>query len=152
MIAAWWGIIGVLLALAKAVIDLGARGLQTLRGGLAPGEWAALVALVALFVYVEGMRALQRRFAPHVVARAQALRADQPLVWRVLAPLYAFGLVGAPVRALLRAWAGVAAIVVAVIIVRALPEPWRGIIDLAVAAALLWGTVALAILAFRRLR
>lgn len=152
MIAAWWGIIGVLLALAKAVIDLGGRGLQTLRGGLAPGEWAALGALVVLFVYVEGMRALQLRFAPHVVARAQALRGDQPLIWRVLAPLYAFGLAGAPARALLRAWAGVAAIVIAVIIVRAMPEPWRGIIDLAVAAALLWGTVALAILAFRRLR
>lgn len=152
MMAAWWGIIGVLLALAKAVIGLGGRGLQTLRGGLAPGEWATLVALVVLFVYVEGMRALQLRFAPHVVARAHALSADGPVIWRVLAPLYSFGLVGAPTRALLRAWAGVAAIVIAVIIVRALPEPWRGIIDLAVAAALLWGTVALAILAFRRLR
>lgn len=152
MVAAWWGILGVTLLLGRASLDLGARGVHTMRAGLTLGEWLALGALTGFFVYVEGMRALQRRFAPHVVDRALALRANAPVLWRVLAPFYVLGLVGAPARALVRAWGGVAAIVVAVLIVRAMPEPWRGVVDVAVAAALVWGTVALLVEAGRRLR
>jgi hypothetical protein len=33
-----------------------------------------------------------------------------------------------------------------------MPEPWRGVVDVAVAAALVWGTVALLVEAGRRLR
>lgn len=151
-LAAWWAVTGVVLLLTNAAIRLGARGVETIRAGLGPGQWIALVVLTTGFVYGEGVRALQRRFAPHVVARARRLDTRAPLLLRVLAPLYAFGLVGEVPRRILLAWAGVAAIVAAVLIVRAFPEPWRGITDFAVAAAVGWGAVALLVHALRTLR
>lgn len=140
--ASAWALLGVILLFAFATVRLGAQGIATVRGGLESVEWVVLVALTGAFVYAEGYRALQRRYAPFVVRRARALSRERSPWLRLLAPLYAMSLVGAPARNVLRAWAGVLAIVLAVAVVRALPEPWRGIVDLAVAAALAWGTVA----------
>lgn len=137
-----WAIVGVSAMLSVAVVRLGSRALETLRAGLSGPEWVALVLLTALFVYGEGVRALQRRWVPFVAERAREV-SRSALGWRVLAPLYAMALVGARARVLVRAWAGVAAIVVAVLLVHAMPEPWRGVVDFAVAAALLWGVFAL---------
>lgn len=148
-LATVWAVTGVAAILLKAVVALGARGLDTLRGGLGPAETAALLALTALFVWGEGYRALQRRWIPYVIERVRRLRSD-PRPGRVaLAPLYAMSLMGGPRKGLLRAWAGIAAIVAAVLLVRAFPEPWRGIVDFAVAAALAWGVVALGVHAWR---
>ena len=147
-----WAVVGVAAILGKAVLALGARGLDTLRAGLGPAETVALLALTALFVWGEGYRALQRRWVPHVIARVRLLRRDPTPVRVALAPLYAMSLVGRPRKGLLRAWAGVAAIVAAVLLVRAFPEPWRGIVDFAVAAALAWGTVALLARGWRAFR
>ena len=152
MFVAWWAVIGMELLLAEGYVRLGIRGAQTLRAGLEPMQWLAFVALTAFFVYVEGMRALQRRFAPHVIDRALELRASRNTVLRVLAPLYALGVIGGSRQKLARAWAGVLAILLAVFIVRRFPEPWRGITDVAVSAALVWGAVALLVQALRRLR
>lgn len=137
-----WAATGVFLLFAFAVWRLGARGVDTLRGGLDPVEWTALVLLTAAFVYGEGYRALERRYVPYVLARARELD-GRPLWLRLAAPLYAMSLVGAPVRDTLRAWLGLGLIVLAVVIVQAFPAPWRGITDFAVAAALLWGMVAI---------
>ena len=141
--AALWALVGSGLVFLQAVVALGARGVATVRAGLEPTEWWALGVLTAAFVYGEGILALERRFIPALVRRAGRLRTVRHTGMRLLAPLYAFSLVGAPLATLVRAWAGVAAIVVAVVAVRALPEPWRGIVDLAVAAALAWALVAL---------
>lgn len=138
-----WAVVGVLALLLKAVVSLGGRGLDTVREGLGPIETAVLVAMLLLFVLGEGVLALQRKWVPHVVSRARTLRRDPSRTHALLAPLYAMSLVGAPRNALLRAWAGVIAIVAAVLLVRAFPEPWRGIVDLSVAAALAWGSAAL---------
>jgi len=124
---------------ADAIYQLGRRGVITMRAGLEPIEWAALVVVFGLFVYGEGELALGRRWVPHTMRRARELDATSPLVHRLLAPLYAMSLIGAPRSAITRAWLGVALIVLAVLIVRELPEPWRGIVDLSVAAALAWG-------------
>lgn len=138
-----WAIAGVVFLFAEAAWRLGARGVEVVRGGLTPFEWLALVAITATFLYGEGYRALQRKWVPYVLARAERLRAEPRLRYRVAAPLYAMSLID-PVRsAVLRAWAGVAAIVLAVLIVSRLPDPWRGIVDVAVAAALVWGASAL---------
>jgi hypothetical protein len=80
---------------------------------------------------------------PWVLARTARLRGAAPRAYLVLAPLYAIGVIGSPRRSLLRAWAGVAAIFAAVVIVSRFPDPWRGIVDLAVASALLWGVIVL---------
>ncbi|MBW3534127.1 MAG: hypothetical protein KY453_02745 [Gemmatimonadetes bacterium] len=142
-LATVWALAGSTVIFVHAVVRLGAHGLESVRGGLGPGESASLVVLTAAFVYGEGVLALERRFVPHLVERARGLAQEASVTLRILAPLYAFSLVGAPRRTLARAWAGVAAIAVAVVAVRALPDPWRGIVDLAVAAALAWAVVAL---------
>lgn len=142
--AYWWGIAGVGALLVNAVVQLGGRGLETMRAGLGPVEWLALLALTVAFVWGEGVRALGQRWVPGVVARAAELRPRSPRWHRILAPLYAMSLIGAGRRAAARAWLGVTLIVLAVLLVRALPEPWRGIVDVAVAAALLWGVIAMA--------
>lgn len=138
-----WALGGVCLLFAAAVARLAARGLQTVRDGLEPGEWGALVLLVVLFLVGEGWGALQRKWVPSLIDRARALPARRGVVFRVLAPLYGMSLIGAPRKRLLRAWAGTAAIVTAVLAVRTFPEPWRGMVDLAVAAALVWGLGAI---------
>lgn len=138
-----WALLGVATLLGTAVARLGRRGLETVIGGLAPGEWVALLLLTAAFVYGEGVVALQRRWIPRVVDRANALAGEPSVPLRVLAPLYGMSLVGAPIGRVFRAWLGVGAIVVAVSIVRALPEPWRGIVDFSVAAALGWALLVL---------
>lgn len=141
--AVYWAVSGVLLVLLNATLQLGARAVAVLRTGLTPLQWLAFAALAALFLYGEGVRALQRRWVPHVLTRAAELAFERRLWVRLLAPAYAFSLVAAPRRSLLRAWAGVAAIITAVLIVRAFPEPWRGITDGAVALALAWGMGAI---------
>jgi hypothetical protein len=149
---AWWGIFGVAAVFAFAVYRLGGRGIATLQGGLTPLEWLALAGLTTIFVYGEGVRALQRRYNPYVVRRVEVLRAEPRLWYRLLAPLHAISLIGAPPGILVRAWGGSAAIMVAVVVVSRFPEPWRGITDLAVASALAWGTVTLVAQAWRTLR
>ncbi|HUG39225.1 MAG TPA: hypothetical protein VMM12_02010 [Longimicrobiales bacterium] len=147
-----WAVGGVLAILLNAALGLGDRGLDTVRAGLGPAHTAVLLVLLVAFGYTEGVRGLQKKWVPHVIRRIVRLRGGSHPLHAVLAPLYAMGLVGSPGRGLVRAWAGVAAIVVAVLVVRAFPEPWRGIVDLAVAAALAWGTGALLVQAVRAFR
>jgi hypothetical protein len=147
-----WGLAGVIAIFADAIVQLGQRGLTVLRAGLGPGEWLACALITALFLYGEGMRALERRWVPHMIERVHALGDERAILLRLLAPLYALSLIGAPARVLARAWAGVIGIVLAVLIVRALPEPWRGITDFAVAIALTWGLGAILFQAPRALR
>lgn len=138
-----WAVAGVVFLFAEAALRLAARGVATVRGGLAPLEWVVLIALTAAFVYGEGIMALQRKWVPYVLARVERLRAEPLLVYRIAAPLYAMSFIGPPRRSVLRAWAGVTAIIMAVLIVSRFPEPWRGIVDIAVASALTWGALAL---------
>lgn len=141
--AAGWALLALVALFANAVVRLGARGIVTIRGGLDPAEWLALVLLTVLFVWGEGVRGLQRRWVPGVLRRVAELRGERHTLHRLLAPLYAMSLIAAPKRTLWRTWAGVAAIVAAVLIVRAFPAPWRGMTDFAVAAALAWGLVVI---------
>lgn len=143
-LAAHWAVLGVAFTFAEAIVRLGHVAYQTLHGGLSPSQWLAFVALVSAFGYWEGERALRRRFAPAVVARALELEAHTAKRWQLLlAPLYAANLVGAPRDKLLRAWAAVFGIAAAVLIVRQLPAPWRGLVDGAVVVALSVGLVGL---------
>jgi hypothetical protein len=116
---------------------------STVASGLDAWQWVALALLTLLFVYGEGVRALGRKWVPWMVGRARGLR-EELLAFRVLAPLYSMSLIGRSVRLVARAWSGVTAVVLAVIIVSHFAEPWRGIVDIAVAAALLWGVLAIA--------
>jgi hypothetical protein len=151
-LAQLWALVGVVALFALAVARLGGRGIETVRAGLEPGQWIALVLLTVLFVWGEGVRALQRRWVPSVLARVAALSTTHPFWQRALAPLHAMGLIGASARTMMGAWAGTAAIVVAVLVVSRFPVPWRGIVDVAVASALLWATLVLIVAGARLLR
>ncbi len=141
-VVASWALLGVAALFAWAVYRLGGRGLEAIRGGLDPLEWAALVLLTVGFVYGEGVRALDRRWIPGLVDRAQRLRRESRLL-QLLGPLYGLSLVGKERGELVRGWLGTFGIVVAVLMIRSLPPPWRGIVDFAVAGALVWGLIAI---------
>lgn len=138
-----WAVAGLVLLLGSAVFRLGGRGIEAIAGGLTPLEWLALLLVTVVFVVGEGYFALARKWVPRTLGRAAGLRSESRLLPRLLAPFHAMGLVFVPWRTALRHWAGVAAIIVAVLIVRAFPDPWRGIVDFAVAAALAVGVIAL---------
>jgi hypothetical protein len=138
-----WGLFGVVALFAYAVLRLGTRGIATVAAGLAGWEWLVLALLTVAFVYIEGVRALQRRWVPWVAGRLQSLRTERCAWYLALAPLYAMALIGAPPRLLAAAWAGAAAIAVAVAAVSRFPDPWRGMVDVAVASALFWATLVL---------
>lgn len=140
----------IALTFLESIHRLGSRAMATAQAGLSPGQWLAMIAIVAGFVYVEGYRALQVKFAPLVVSRALEIGSRRLSISTLLsAPFYSLSLIGAPRPALLRAWLAVALIACAVWVVRALPSPIRGLVDAGVAAALMWGLVAL-ILEFAR--
>lgn len=138
-----WAVGGVVFLFAEAAWRLGLRGVAAIRGGLTPFEWIALLLMTAAFVYGEGVRALQRRWVPHVLTRIERLRTEPSVPYRLAAPLYAMSLIGPTPGAVVRAWAGVAGIIVAVLVVSRFPDPWRGIVDIAVASALVWGALVL---------
>lgn len=141
-LASAWALLGVAGLFSSAVYRLGSRGINTLLGGLELIEWLLLIGLAALFLYGEGILALERRFVPRLLQRARDVRLASPIL-KVLAPLYGLALVGRPAAELVRSWSGVTAIVVAVTVAARLPDPWRGILDLSVALALAWGLGAI---------
>jgi hypothetical protein len=144
---AGWAVAGVALLFVDAIYRLGLRAIDTVAARLSARDWFLLLLLSAAFVYGEGYRALQLRFAPRVIERAFAI--DRRRSHHVLlAPLVVLSLLGAPPRALFRGYLAVLLIAFAALSVSALPSPWRGIIDGAVALALSWGLVAL-LLQFR---
>ncbi len=140
-----WAVGFVALTLFEPVVRLGVRGLRTIEAGLSPTEWVALAIVVPTLWWAEGYRALQRRFVPHLVARAFEAAERLRGIAVLGAPLSALSLAWADRRAMARAWAGVAAITIAVLVVRRLPEHARGIVDLGVAVALGWGLAALVV-------
>ena len=143
-IASHWAVLGVAFTLAEAITRLSYVCYRSVERGLSIVEWFVFAVLVASFGYWEGERALRRRFAPAVVARALELESTSARRWTILlAPLYAMSLVGAARSALVRSWGAVAGIAAAVIVVRQLPSPFRGLVDGAVAVALSVGLVGL---------
>jgi hypothetical protein len=143
-LVASWAVGAVTLMMLDAMFRLGHRAALAFEGPAGPLHWAACAASVAFFCYVEGHRALQKKFAPMVVSRAVTSGAQATGGLAVLtAPLYAMGLCGGAPREVARAWSGALLIVAAVVVVRSLPAPWREVVDSGVAAALGWGAVAL---------
>ncbi|MDX1492991.1 MAG: hypothetical protein R3253_02875 [Longimicrobiales bacterium] len=137
-----WVLVGVAGVFGWAVYRLGGRGLDAIRGGLDPLQWAVLVGLTVGFVYTEGIQTFDRRWIPKLIQRARRLRGEA-VFFQVLGPLYGLSLVGTEWKELAKGWVGTLLIVVAVLLIRELPAPWRGIVDFAVAAALAWGMVTI---------
>lgn len=138
-----WGVGGVLLLLAKAIVGLGGMVRGAFDHELGPLHLGVAALWIAFMAYTEGYRGFQQRFSPRVVRRAVHL-AQAPRPWLVLlAPAYAMGLVHATRRRLVASWALLAAIVALVLLVRTLDQPWRGIVDMGVVVGLGWGCASL---------
>jgi hypothetical protein len=148
VLTALWGVGGVALLLLRALARLTPLALEPWRNGALLWWQAALyVAWVAINAHAEGYRGFQKQFIPRVIRRALEL-VDGPAPRTrdvVLAPAYCMSLIAAPRRDLIRSWAILIAIIIAVAAVRALPQPWRGIIDAGVVVGLAWGLVAMCV-------
>jgi len=142
--AFWWGILGVALLLAWALVRLIPLALHPiLEGQLTAVQITLLIGWTLFMAFAEGYRGFQQGFSPRVVARALSL-SDEQRWHRVLsAPLICMGLIDAPRRRKIVSWCLLIGITLLVIIVKTLPQPWRGMIDFGVVVGLSWGLAAL---------
>lgn len=145
LLAASWGVFGVLLLLGQAIWRLGDRALAAWSYDLSPLQLALSAAWAAFSLYYEGYRAFQRRFSPRVVARALVVGRELKPLHVALAPAFCMSFFHSTKRGMLVAWSMVVMIVGLVLIVSRLSQPWRGIIDGGVVLALLWGAAAIVV-------
>lgn len=141
--AGWWGLVGMLALLGDALYRLGPIAAEAVTGDLSAGQRAALVSWVVIMAWTEGWRGFHLRFSPMVVARCQTLDGSSPRWHRVLAPVYAMGLIHATPRRKRVSWGLTIGIVLLIILVRELPDPWRGIIDAGVVVGLSIGALSM---------
>lgn len=143
-VAALWGVGGFVLILAQAIHRLADLALEPVRAGTMTWWQWALYGLSILFMgYTEGYRALQRKTAPRVVARALHLGEHGRPLHIALAPLFCMGLFHATRRRLIATWLLYVGLILLIVAVRALSQPWRGMIDGGVVVGLTWGTIAI---------
>jgi len=131
-----WGIGGVVLLLAQAIVRLAPRALEAVRSELDVVQWVALVLWCAFMAHAEGLRGFHRRFSPRVVARAWALAAAPTPLRVALAPMFCMSLFAASRRGRIVAWSIVLGVAVLVAIVSRFEQPWRGIVDAGVVLGL----------------
>jgi hypothetical protein len=149
VIARVWGIGGVLVLLAQALVRLTPRALDAIGGGLTPLQWLVLAAWCAFMVHAEGIKGFHRRFSPRVVARAWAL-AERPRPWQLaLAPAYCMSLVHASRRGMIVAWSITIGVLGLIAVVSQLAQPWRGIVDAGVVLGLGIGAASIVWFAIR---
>lgn len=143
LLAYYWGIAGVILLLATAILRLTPRVLELQQVQLSAWHWLLLVGFALFMLYSEGWKGFHLNFAPRVVARAAGLRRDAAPWLALLAPLVCMGYLHATRRRQLVAFTLTTAIVLLVLLVRLLPQPWRGIIDAGVVLGLGFGTLSI---------
>lgn len=146
--AGWWGIVGVIAILGKAIYQLVPVALRAFEHSLGLVHWTTLVAWVAFMAYSEGYRAFHQGFSPRVVARAHHLAAHPRTLFVVLAPFYCMGLLHATRKRLIVSWCVTLGIVALIVLVRQLDQPWRGIIDAGVVLGLSIGIASILYYAF----
>lgn len=138
----WWGVLGFVALLTNAVIRLAPVAFDALRMDLDAVHYFALAAYCVFMAYSEGYKGFHRQASPRVVERGLAVSEGKAALWKVLAPIFCMGLVGASKKRLVVSWAIVAMIVVLIIGVRMLSQPWRGIIDAGVVLGLAMGVMS----------
>ncbi|EYF02904.1 hypothetical protein [Chondromyces apiculatus] len=147
-----WGVGGVVLLLAEAIVRLGMLALRLLRThSLTTAQTVMLVVWTLLICYAEGYRGFQQRFSPRVVARALYIAAHPKPLLVAFAPLVCMGFFHATRRLLIVSWSLLVGIVGLVVLIRFLPPIYRAIVDVGVALALTWGTAAIVVFLVRAL-
>ncbi len=147
-----WGVVGVLGLFVRALLRLAPMAWQPIATRSLTGFQIALYALWVIFnAYSEGYRAFQKSFCPRVVGRAYHLAQNPKPLHALLAPVYCLSLFHANRRGLIVAWTMLFVIAGLVALLRITPQPWRGIVDGGVVVALIWGALAILVMAFRAL-
>lgn len=151
VLAAIWGVGGVLCLLGWAMVRLGARAVEALDPVFSKEwwHWGALAGWVVFMAYSEGYRAFQRAFSPRVVARAQYLAHRATPIQAVLAPFFCMGFFHATRKRIITTWTLFFCMISLVLLVSLVPQPWRGLIDVGVVVGLAWGCVAIMVYAWR---
>ena len=143
LLAFYWGIAGVVLLLASAIIRLTPRVLELFDLPLSVPQWLLLAGFSLFMLYSEGWKGFHLNFAPRVVARAEGLRRTPQLLLVLLAPLVCMGYLHATRKRQIISLTLTASIITLVLLVRLLPQPWRGIIDAGVVLGLGFGTLSI---------
>lgn len=138
-----WGIAGVILVLAMAVMRLSPRIVELRDFTLGIQHWLLVVVFVPWMAWAEGYKGFHKAFSPRVVARANYLREGGHPLLSVLAPLFCMGYFHATRKRKIVSWSVTSSIIVLVLIVRLTPQPWRGIIDAGVVLGLTLGILSL---------
>lgn len=140
--AATWGVLGVVVFLAYAVLSLLEHAIAAFEQSMSVLHWAVLVVNVVFMAYVEGYKGFQKGFSPRVAARVLYLRDHASLIQGILAPLFCLGYFGTTRRRQVSVIALTLLLLILVTAVGGLDQPWRGIIDAGVVVGLSWGLLS----------
>ncbi|MDD3610234.1 MAG: hypothetical protein PHI49_10845 [Halothiobacillaceae bacterium] len=138
-----WGVGGVSLLLAWAIVRLSERAWEGWQYDFGWMHWVLFAGWMVFMVYGEGYRGFQKAFSPRVVARAAYLRANPNPLHVLLAPLFCMGFIHATRKRRIVSFSVTGGVVLLVLLVSLLPQPWRGIIDAGVVAGLSYGLLAI---------
>ena len=142
-VAAYWGVIGVVVLLSLAVYRLALVTVDSFRFDYEWRHWLLLVINTGFMCYAEGYRGFQRAFSPRTAARARHLRDHPTLVRTMLAPAFCMGFFHTTRRRIIGVYGLTVGIVLLVIVFHQLSQPWRGVLDAGVVCGLLWGVISL---------
>jgi len=138
----FWGVAGVVLFLSTAIMRLSPRILELQDYTFGWQHWLLLALFVPWMGWAEGYKGFHKAFSPRVVARANYLRDNVPVILRVLAPLFCMGYIHATRKRKIVSYCITLGIIGLVMLVRMMPQPWRGIIDAGVVLGLSLGIVS----------
>jgi len=148
-----WGVFGVLLLLAQAIVRLTPLAVEpVLHRRLTTTQAAIYVGWVVLNAYAESYRGFHRGFSPRVIARAIYLANRPRPVHVVFAPAFCMSFFHARRRRMIVAWSVTALIMTFIVLAPHLSQPWRGILDGGVVVGLAGGILSILYFFVRALR
>jgi len=149
IIAALWGVTGLLTLLGFAVWRLGNNMLEAFKMPLDGAHWLVFVVFLIFMSYSEGYKGFQVKFSPRFAARMLYLSQSATPVLLVFAPLFCMGYFGATKKRVIATFALTAMIVVFILSFQLVPQPWRGLLDAGVVIGLFWGMVSTVLLCLK---
>ena len=144
IIAAIWGVGGLMLLLGFAIWRLTPYAIEALQMPLNWKHWLLLIANVLFMAYSEGYKGFQKSFSPRFAARAKYLLSNTTLLRTVFSPLFCMSYFDAPKRRIIATCVITAAIILLILSFRLIPQPWKGLLDAGVVIGLIWGTISTA--------
>lgn len=142
VIAAIWGIGGLILLLGFAVYRLTPYAAEAMQMPLNWIQWLLLISNILFMAYSEGYKGFQKSFSPRFAARAKFLLRETTLTRTLLAPLFCMSYFGAPKKRKVTTIILTTAIILFILSFRLIPQPWKGLLDAGVVIGLVWGVIS----------